>query len=78
MVTPSNLKLVLLDGSPVWKMRCPICGTWGYIDDDQFHGRVSVQCEAQGCTFHETISQAVAAHISWEIKKGVGSDTAGV
>jgi len=40
------------DGKPIKKLRCPDCGIFGQIDDDQFHGRVSVLCE---CGFHETI-----------------------
>lgn len=51
---------------PVWKLRCPACGVWGEIDDDQLHGRVSVDHtdyvrhrsedppEGFRCTFHET------------------------
>lgn len=33
---------VVRDGTPVWKLRCPGCGEWADIDDDQFHGRASV------------------------------------
>ncbi len=33
--------------------RCPICKQSGLIDDDQFHGQVSIQCE-NNCTYHET------------------------
>ncbi len=32
--------------------RCPSCKGVGDIDDDQFHGRVSILCEA--CVYHET------------------------
>lgn len=35
-----------------WKLRCPGCQSWAFIDDDQLHGRVSVDCP--NCTFHET------------------------
>lgn len=50
----------------VWKLRCPVCGVWGEIDDDQLHGRVSIDHtdfvrlksddppEGFRCTFHET------------------------
>lgn len=62
-----ELKVVTLDGEPTWRLRCPSCGHWGIIDDDQAHGRVSVNhgpsgeqgiyegnaCSC-GCTFHET------------------------
>ena len=40
--------------------RCPVCHESGFIDDDQFHGRVSIQCptidrcDEHGCTYHET------------------------
>ena len=32
--------------------RCPQCLETGLIDDDQFHGRVSIICEF--CQYHET------------------------
>lgn len=31
---------------------CPECGWRGPIDDDQFHGRVSIDCPH--CPYHET------------------------
>lgn len=31
--------------------RCPECKGVGEIDEDQFYGRVSIQCE---CGYHET------------------------
>lgn len=34
--------------------RCPKCRTTGTIDEDQFHGRVSIVCEVDGCEYHET------------------------
>lgn len=36
------LKYVVRDGTTVWKLRCPGCDQWADLDDDQFHGRVSV------------------------------------
>lgn len=48
------LASVRQDGAIVWLLRCPECGTWAEIDDDQYHGRVSVQCVTEGCRFHET------------------------
>jgi hypothetical protein len=46
---------VLRDGEEVWKLGCPGCGHWAEIDDDQLHGRVSVDHAGEGgCTFHET------------------------
>jgi len=50
-----KIKEVMLDGHLVRKVRCPKCGVWGVIDDDQFHGRVSILCE---CGFHETVDLA--------------------
>ena len=32
--------------------RCPDCKLTGSIDDDQFHGRVSIVCSY--CSYHET------------------------
>jgi hypothetical protein len=32
--------------------RCPNCKRTGTIDEDQFHGRVSVMCGS--CDYHET------------------------
>lgn len=39
-----------------WELKCPGCGTWGLLDEDQLHGRVSVDHAAQGCPggYHET------------------------
>lgn len=34
--------------------RCPGCKRSGTIDEDQFHGRVSIQCPLEGCNYHET------------------------
>jgi hypothetical protein len=34
------------------QLRCPGCGKWGDLDDDQLHGRVSTHHEE--CGFHET------------------------
>ncbi len=50
-----ELKQIIFDGQPTMKLKCPACGTWGYLDDDQFHGRVSVLCLTEGCMFHETV-----------------------
>ncbi len=35
-----------------WIVRCPGCGLEARIDDDQYHGRVSIDCPA--CPYHET------------------------
>jgi hypothetical protein len=39
-----------------WMFECPGCGTWAYLDDDQWHGRVSVDHASMGCEggYHET------------------------
>ena len=34
--------------------RCPQCKHSGFIDEDQFHGRVSIVCPTPDCTYHET------------------------
>jgi hypothetical protein len=58
------LRVVIRDGEPVFQLRCPGCGVWGDLDDDQLHGRVSTEHSAgsddrgyassSGCGFHET------------------------
>ena len=55
-----KLKLVVLDGEKAWKLQCPQCGVWGYLDDDQFHGRISTQCD---CGYHETVDWS--ARVDW-------------
>ena len=43
-----------------WVFECPGCGTWAYLDDDQWHGRVSVDHSGEVsptgaiCQYHET------------------------
>lgn len=39
-----------------WLFECPGCGTWAHLDDDQWHGRVSVDHASMGCErgYHET------------------------
>ena len=34
--------------------RCPRCRRTGEIDEEQFEGRVSIQCPFEGCNYHET------------------------
>lgn len=49
------------DGEPVWQLRCPGCDRWADIDEDQLHGRASVDHTVGlegdesdgGCGFHE-------------------------
>lgn len=38
-----------------WKLKCPTCGEWLYLDDDQFNGRVSTWHDTPECGYHETI-----------------------
>lgn len=49
----NRIKTVIRDGKPLKKFQCRDCNVWGEIDDDQYNGRVSIQCE---CGFHETIN----------------------
>lgn len=46
-------RTVTRDGVLVVKGQCPTCKAWADLDDDQLHGRVSIQCTE--CGFHETI-----------------------
>ena len=48
-------KKSILDEKEITKLKCPGCGQWGSIDDDQYHGRISIWCE---CGFHETLDIA--------------------
>lgn len=54
-----ELKEVKLDGVPAFKLRCPACGVWAYLDDDQYHGRVSV--DHTPCPFHVTVDFSKAS-----------------
>lgn len=61
--TEFGMLLLVNQGSgQVWKLKCPGCGVWGELDDDQFHGRVSVDHDADGCPghYHETHDFAAA------------------
>jgi len=53
------LRSVRRDDVIQWVLRCPACGAWADIDDDQFHGRVSVDHTDTGCRYHETHDFAV-------------------
>jgi hypothetical protein len=58
---PARLRTVRRDDAMIWQFRCPECHHWGDIDDDQLHGRVSLDhtnCEHKAddrcpCTFHQ-------------------------
>lgn len=43
------------DGEAVWQFCCPGCHLHADIDDDQLHGRVSIDCP--DCPYHETLSE---------------------
>lgn len=58
------VRTVTRDGKPVRELKCPECGTWGEIDDDQFHGHVSVLHEE--CGYHETVNWAAITEGSGE------------
>jgi hypothetical protein len=59
-----EFRKVLLDGKENYKLKCPKCGIWGYLDDDQINGRVSILCD---CGFHETINcQAILTFLKEE------------
>jgi hypothetical protein len=49
-----EIKRVQRDGKTVVKLKCPNCGVWGVIDEDQFWGKVSIICPE--CSLHETVS----------------------
>lgn len=51
-----ELRTITRDGEDVRQLRCPGCGEWADLDDDQYHGRVSVwHAEDEGgCGYHET------------------------
>ena len=48
-----EVKTVLLNGKLARKYKCPDCNVWGYIDDDQYEGKISIQCS---CGFHKTLN----------------------
>lgn len=51
-----RLRRVSRDDDTRWLLECPGCGEWGGLDDDQLHGRVSVDHASMGCIggYHET------------------------
>lgn len=67
VATPlGRFRRVTRDGELTWLLECPGCGTWASLDDDQWHGRVSVDHASMGCAggYHEThdYAAALAAH----------------
>ena len=49
-----EIRSISLDGKLTPNVRCPKCGVWASIDDDQFYGRVSIDCMTPDCTYQET------------------------
>lgn len=47
-----RIRRITSEGVVVVQLRCPGCNQWGTIDDDQYHGRVSV--EHPECGYHDT------------------------
>lgn len=58
-----TLRRVDRDRDQAVLLECPGCGEWGTLDDDQLHGRVSVDHASDGCPglYHETHDFAAAA-----------------
>jgi len=56
------LRRVNRDGIPTVLLACPGCGEWGTLDDDQLHGRISVDHAFDGCPagYHEMHDFAAA------------------
>ncbi len=54
------LRQIKSDGELIWQLKCPKCGIWGEIDDDQFRGKVSVLCKNKisdkQCGYHKKIA----------------------
>lgn len=61
---PARLRSVRRDGGIVWQLRCPACGQWADLDDDQLHGRVSMDHTDTGCAFHATHDLLAMAGLS--------------
>jgi hypothetical protein len=63
VATPyGRLRRAIQDSETRWLLQCPGCQGWGPLDDDQLHGRVSVNHDSQGCAghYHETHDFAAA------------------
>lgn len=60
---PARLRSVRRDEGIVWQFRCPECHHWGDIDDDQMHGRVSID-HSEACGFHRTLDLWVMAGLA--------------
>lgn len=44
--------------------KCPQCKGVGIIDEEQFHGKVSIQCPFAPCTYHETKDWAEVKYVA--------------
>lgn len=51
---PEWLRLAIGDNGEIVYGRCPKCRTWGELDVDQLHGRVSTHHDDPECGYHET------------------------
>lgn len=54
-----SVRDVVRDGATVLQMACPGRGKWQDLDDDQYHGRVSIECGFD-CGYHATVDVAAA------------------
>lgn len=78
VTTPhGRLRKVTRDGELAWLLECPGCGQWGGLDDDQLHGRISVDHAAMGCPggYHETHDFASAMPAA-QVRSGEGGGEA--
>jgi hypothetical protein len=62
LVDPGGMSL-----ADSWKFECPGCGTWAYLDADQWAGRVSVDHAAMGCAgdYHATHDFSAAFELAF-------------
>jgi hypothetical protein len=66
-----EIRRVTRDGVKTLLLVCPGCGEVGSLDDDQAHGRVSVDHASEGCpgSYHETHDFWAAAEAAgWEFR----------
>jgi hypothetical protein len=61
------------DGQTYYSLQCPCCKRFGTLDDDQLHGRISVDHSGEPyeggiCTYHEThdFYAAIAGATAWQ------------
>lgn len=69
-VTTPHGKLRCIGDGKTWELLCPGCSRWGELDDDQLHGRISVDHSGARvhigggewvvCDYHETHDFAAA------------------